>query len=111
MAPGTLSSHPSLMDLSAASGLEPSTINKGTTLPEPLLKEKRRRNNAASARFRMKKTEREHKLERTTKVMGEKLSALEQEASKLEVENKWLRELITTKANEEEEDDGENGKD
>jgi Basic region leucine zipper len=67
--------------------------------------EKRRRNNAASARFRMKKKEKEKTLEKATRGLSDKLSELEQEVSKLEVENKWLRDIITTQ--EANNDDGD----
>lgn len=63
--------------------------------------DKRRRNTAASARFRVKKKQREQALERTTKEMSDKCSALEQRISQLEMENKWLKNLITEKNNAE----------
>lgn len=59
--------------------------------------DKRRRNTAASARFRIKKKQREQALERTAKEMSEKVGALEQRISQLEMENKWLKNLITEK--------------
>jgi basic region leucine zipper protein len=101
----TLSPLPSMSNLMPE--VEPSSSSSAP--PDPHLKEKRRRNNAASARFRMKKKEREQELEKTTALMMEKMDQLQQEVSKLEVENKWLRDLITTKANNEdgEEDDGD----
>jgi hypothetical protein len=59
----------------------------------------------------MKKKEREQELEKATALMREKMDQLQQEVSKLEVENKWLRDLITTKEanNEEDEDVGDDG--
>jgi len=59
--------------------------------------DKRRRNTAASARFRIKKKQREQTLERTVKDATEKNSALEARVSQLELENQWLKNLITEK--------------
>lgn len=59
--------------------------------------DKRRRNTAASARFRVKKKQREQALERTLKDTNEKNAKLEARISQLELENKWLKELITEK--------------
>ncbi|KAH8697288.1 putative bZIP transcription factor [Talaromyces proteolyticus] len=62
--------------------------------------DKRRRNTAASARFRVKKKQREQALERSVKEANEKNSALEARLSQLELENKWLKNLITEKNGE-----------
>jgi len=59
--------------------------------------DKRRRNTAASARFRVKKKQREQALERSAKEMADKVSAFENRISQLETENKWLKSLITEK--------------
>lgn len=59
--------------------------------------DKRRRNTAASARFRVKKKMREQALERTVKETTEKNDALEARVSHLELENHWLRGLIMEK--------------
>ena len=59
--------------------------------------DKRRRNTAASARFRVKKKQREQALEKTAKDMTDKVNALEARISQLEMENKWLKGLITEK--------------
>ncbi|KAF2430651.1 hypothetical protein EJ08DRAFT_563690, partial [Tothia fuscella] len=56
--------------------------------------DKRRRNTAASARFRIKKKQREQALEKTAKEMTEKASRLETKVGQLEMENKWLKSLI-----------------
>ncbi|KAK4549811.1 hypothetical protein LTR36_005112 [Oleoguttula mirabilis] len=61
--------------------------------------DKRRRNTAASARFRVKKKQREQALEKQTKEMSDKMHALESKVQQLETENKWLKELITEKSN------------
>lgn len=59
--------------------------------------DKRRRNTAASARFRVKKKAREQALEKREKDLSDKVSALESRISSLETENKWLRELVMEK--------------
>lgn len=59
--------------------------------------DKRRRNTAASARFRIKKKQREQALERSAKEMADKVSSLESKITQLEMENKWLKNLITEK--------------
>ncbi|KAJ5542102.1 hypothetical protein N7461_008105 [Penicillium sp. DV-2018c] len=59
--------------------------------------DKRRRNTAASARFRVKKKQREAALEQTVKETTEKNEILEARVSQLELENHWLRGLIMEK--------------
>jgi Basic region leucine zipper len=59
--------------------------------------DKRRRNTAASARFRVKKKQREQALERTVKEVTDKNTSLEAKINQLELENKWLKNLITEK--------------
>lgn len=59
--------------------------------------DKRRRNTAASARFRFKKKQREQALEKSAKEMSEKVSSLESKVSQLETENKWLKNLLVEK--------------
>lgn len=59
--------------------------------------DKRRRNTAASARFRVKKKQREQTLEKSVKEVTDKNSVLESRISQLEMENKWLKNLITEK--------------
>jgi hypothetical protein len=61
--------------------------------------DKRRRNTAASARFRVKKKQREQALEHTVKEASDKNAVLEARVSQLELENKWLKNLITEKNN------------
>jgi hypothetical protein len=60
--------------------------------------DKRRRNTAASARFRVKKKQREQALEKTAKEMSDRVSALEAKIGQLETENAWLKGLITEKS-------------
>jgi len=62
--------------------------------------DKRRRNTAASARFRVKKKQREQALEKTAKEMTEKAAGLEKRVQELEMENRWLKGLITEKDGE-----------
>ncbi|KAI1328097.1 hypothetical protein F5Y16DRAFT_165610 [Xylariaceae sp. FL0255] len=59
--------------------------------------DKRRRNTAASARFRVKKKAREQALEKREKELSDKVGALETRVQSLETENKWLRELVMEK--------------
>ncbi|OLN92057.1 Regulatory protein cys-3 [Colletotrichum chlorophyti] len=59
--------------------------------------DKRRRNTAASARFRIKKKQREQALEKSAKEMTEKVQALEQRINLLETENRWLKNLVMEK--------------
>ncbi|GAM86387.1 hypothetical protein ANO11243_044010 [Dothideomycetidae sp. 11243] len=59
--------------------------------------DKRRRNTAASARFRVKKKQREQALEKTAKEMGDRVAVLEARISQLKMENEWLKGLITEK--------------
>ncbi|GAA6038927.1 hypothetical protein JCM8097_000578 [Rhodosporidiobolus ruineniae] len=60
--------------------------------------DKRRRNTAASARFRVKKKQREQALEQTAKELRDRVAALEKEVDTLRTENGWLRGLIVSKA-------------
>ncbi len=60
--------------------------------------DKRRRNTAASARFRVKKKQREQALDKTAKEMTDKAAKLEKKVAELEMENKWLKGLITERS-------------
>lgn len=59
--------------------------------------DRRRRNTAASARFRQKKKQREQILERTVRETTEKNASLEARVAQLEMENRWLKNLLTEK--------------
>ncbi|KAI8052919.1 hypothetical protein BDF22DRAFT_686040 [Syncephalis plumigaleata] len=59
--------------------------------------DKRRRNTAASARFRLKKKQREQQLEKTAHCMTERVQVLEDRLRELEQENRWLRSLVIEK--------------
>lgn len=65
---------------------------------EALIIEKRRRNTIASARFRVKKKEREAELERRATEMTKKAEALEKKVEDLEKQVSWLRSLLLEKA-------------
>lgn len=58
---------------------------------------KRKRNTAASARFRIKKKLKEKQMEEQTRELQEKLSTLEKKLKTLEMENKCLKKLILEK--------------
>lgn len=60
--------------------------------------DKRRRNTAASARFRVKKKQREAALEAHTKALEDQVSDLRDELDKLRNENQWLKGLIQVRA-------------
>ncbi|KAI9484353.1 hypothetical protein BDB00DRAFT_856096 [Zychaea mexicana] len=64
---------------------------------EAVEEDKRRRNTAASARFRAKKKVREQAMEQTVKDMAEKSEKLEERVQSLEREIKWLRTLLIEK--------------
>ncbi|KIY51318.1 hypothetical protein FISHEDRAFT_70958 [Fistulina hepatica ATCC 64428] len=59
--------------------------------------EKRRRNTAASARFRIKKKERTLNLERSVSDLEGRAEDLEREAADLRRENSWLKEMVMLK--------------
>lgn len=59
--------------------------------------DKRRRNTAASARFRIKKKQREQAMEQTAKELQDKVQQLEAKIMQLEMENKWLKNLVVEK--------------
>lgn len=63
-------------------------------MPLSAAEEKRRRNTAASARFRLKKKEREAALERRAKELEERVGELERECEGLRRENGWLKGLV-----------------
>lgn len=56
--------------------------------------DKRRRNTAASARFRIKKKLREQEMERNTRQMQARIDELESKLKQLEMENRWLKNLV-----------------
>lgn len=62
--------------------------------------DKRRRNTAASARFRIKKKQREQALEKAAKENAQRVDQLVERVKELEKENKWLRGLIVDKSDQ-----------
>ncbi|KAF5312457.1 hypothetical protein D9619_003485 [Psilocybe cf. subviscida] len=62
-----------------------------------LTEEKRRRNTAASARFRVKKKHKTLSLERSVTELTGRAEELEREASDLRRENGWLKEIVMLK--------------
>lgn len=69
-------------------------MNVGTSTPVSAAEDKRRRNTAASARFRLKKKEREAALEGRAKELEGRVSELERECEGLRRENGWLKGLV-----------------
>ncbi|OMH78837.1 Transcription factor zip1 [Zancudomyces culisetae] len=59
--------------------------------------DKRQRNTAASARFRIKKKMKEQMLEKKTFELSQKLSEMETKLKEMEMENGWLRRLVVEK--------------
>lgn len=88
---GTPHGHKRSLSVSSPSG---STEDPGRHAAE---EDKRRRNTAASARFRVKKKQREAALEKAAKENADRVDNLQKRVDQLETENKWLRELIVQK--------------
>ena len=62
-----------------------------------LEEDKRRRNTLASARFRIKKKQREAALEMSARELEKQVNELKQENERLRSENDWLRRLIMSR--------------
>ena len=74
---------------------EPEALEeKSSGTPMTAAEDKRRRNTAASARFRLKKKEREAALERKAKELEVRVGELEKECEALRRENGWLKGLV-----------------
>ncbi len=71
-----------------------SSVSSPTLTPLSAVEDKRRRNTAASARFRLKKKEREAALESKAKELETKVVELERECEALRRENGWLKGLV-----------------
>ncbi|THH18760.1 hypothetical protein EW146_g2281 [Bondarzewia mesenterica] len=71
---------------------EPNTPDGSS--PLSAAEDKRRRNTAASARFRLKKKEREAALEKKAKELEQRVAELERECEGLRRENGWLKGLV-----------------
>ncbi|GBE80472.1 hypothetical protein SCP_0301870 [Sparassis crispa] len=76
------------------SALSPEADDRDPASPLTAAEDKRRRNTAASARFRLKKKEREAALERKAKDLEGRVSELEKECEALRRENGWLKGLV-----------------
>ncbi|GAB1525062.1 hypothetical protein RhiTH_008219 [Rhizoctonia solani] len=73
---------------------DPSEAEPDTSTPLTAAEDKRRRNTAASARFRLKKKEREAALDAKAHALEERVASLERECEGLRRENGWLRGLV-----------------
>jgi hypothetical protein len=80
---------------SIAEGHQPLSLEESSRIAAE--EDKRRRNTAASARFRVKKKQREQALERTAKEKTEEAERAWARVSQLEMENKLLKDLLTEK--------------
>lgn len=78
----------------ATSPMSPDSEDKFTGNPLNAAEDKRRRNTAASARFRLKKKEREAALEKKAKELELRVGELEKECEALRRENGWLKGLV-----------------
>ena len=72
----------------------PESDDKPSGTPMTAAEDKRRRNTAASARFRLKKKEREAALEKKAKELELRVGELEKECEALRRENGWLKGLV-----------------
>ncbi|THH28282.1 hypothetical protein EUX98_g5901 [Antrodiella citrinella] len=66
--------------------------------PTAVVEDKRRRNTAASARFRVKKKQWTLNLERSITDLSGRVEELEREAAELRRENGWLKEIVMLKS-------------
>ncbi|THH29627.1 hypothetical protein EUX98_g4560 [Antrodiella citrinella] len=79
---------------SPVESVDPDDDEKSSGTPLNASEDKRRRNTAASARFRLKKKEREAALEKKAKELEVKVGELEKECEALRRENGWLKGLV-----------------
>ncbi|KAF8326590.1 uncharacterized protein EI90DRAFT_3069861 [Cantharellus anzutake] len=79
---------------SSSTASSPTAHSPNLTTPLTPTEDKRRRNTAASARFRAKKKERELAMDKHAKELEGKVSNLERECESLRRENGWLRGLV-----------------
>jgi hypothetical protein len=84
-----------ILNASGATSSELGASMSDEMIAAAIEEDKRRRNTAASARFRLKKKEREADLEKRARDMTERCEDLQKRIGALETENRWLRELIT----------------
>lgn len=88
--------NPASESVNKSTTANPSTSTDSANAANPD-EDKRRRNTAASARFRVKKKLREQEMERTTKELQDKVSTMETRIMQLEMENRWLKSLVVEK--------------
>lgn len=81
------------------------TASSNLSLPDAAELDKKRRNTAASARFRIKKKMKEQQMENKINSLQEMISSLENKLSHLEMENKLLRNLIIEKGSQKSDDE------
>lgn len=90
---------------SPISPISPETITVKPEPEEPTLKaandDKRKRNTAASARFRIKKKMKEQQMEQKSKELQDKVQSLEKKLLTLEMENKCLKNFLLKKNEQE----------
>jgi NADH dehydrogenase/NADH:ubiquinone oxidoreductase subunit G len=93
---------------SSATSPDPTTAG---LMSDPMIVEadedKRKRNQAASARFRQKKKQREQQLQEATREMQERTKKLEAENDGLKKENQFLKKLLVEKVDHMSEEDRE----
>jgi hypothetical protein len=77
-----------------SSPTSPDVEGNSASTPLNAAEDKRRRNTAASARFRLKKKEREAALEKKAKELEVRVGELEKECEALRRENGWLKGLV-----------------
>ncbi|WBW74096.1 DNA-binding transcription factor Zip1 [Schizosaccharomyces osmophilus] len=85
--------------ISAPMNKRPRTDSSDAAIRNAAEEDKRRRNTAASARFRIKKKQKEQQLERTANELSDKVVTLESRIGELEMENNWLKGLIRPATN------------
>ncbi|KAF8845302.1 hypothetical protein BDN67DRAFT_446756 [Paxillus ammoniavirescens] len=90
-------SHLPIPPVSVPSDASPEQDPDQTEEGIPTTEDKRRRNTAASARFRIKKKQKTLNLERTVSDLTGRTEELEREAAELRRENGWLKEIVLLK--------------
>jgi hypothetical protein len=89
----------------AAAPSSVTTASSNMSLPDAAELDKKRRNTAASARFRIKKKMKEQQMENKISSLQDMISSLENKLSHLEMENKLLRNLIIEKGSQKSDDE------
>ncbi|KAJ8521846.1 hypothetical protein ONZ45_g1521 [Pleurotus djamor] len=92
--PSTEDTPPSKRARTRKTSIEPPASDTSAATPVTPAEDKRRRNTAASARFRLKKKEREAALEGKAKELETRVNELEKECEGLRRENGWLKGLV-----------------